>query len=154
MIAARVSFREQSATRDDIFAHLRACDSSYLPPLSDRVDIGDYATKIFEHAATFESWNESGLAGMVAAYFNPATRSAFITSVSVEPDARGQGIASKLLGQCIAKARSQGMATVALEVFHENAAAIELYRKHGFSELSNDAGTVRMQLLLSEQSTP
>ena len=154
MIAVGVWFRERSATRDQIFAHLQACDDSYLPPLSDRVDIGDYATKIFENAATFEAWNESGLVGMVAAYLNQADRSAFITSVSVERESRGQGIASKLLGQCLAKARSQGMANVALEVFRENASAIELYRKHGFSEHGADAGTVRMQLLLSEQPTP
>lgn len=154
MTAVDVSFREQSATRDEIFAHLQACDGGYIPPLSDRVDIGDYATKIFRNAATFEAWNGSGLVGLVAAYFNKASGTAFITSVSVERESRGLGIASELLGQCIVKARSQGMANVALEVFHENASAIGLYRKHGFSQHGADAGTLRMQLLLSEQPNP
>jgi RimJ/RimL family protein N-acetyltransferase len=45
---------------------------------------------------------------------------------------RGRGVGSALLAAAIDRARDQGMHKLVLGVFPHNAAAIALYRKHGF----------------------
>ena len=56
-----------------------------------------------------------------------------ITNVATHPDHRRQGLADKLLVALLAEARSRLITTLTLEVRESNAAAIALYRKHGFS---------------------
>src|SRR5579864_8392509 len=52
----------------------------------------------------------------------------------VERGWRGRGVGSALLLAAISLAREQGLHKLCLEVFAHNAAAIALYRKHGFAE--------------------
>ncbi len=47
---------------------------------------------------------------------------------------RRRGVGDALLAACIAWARAAGAAELVLHVFPHNAAAIALYRKHGFEE--------------------
>jgi GNAT superfamily N-acetyltransferase len=50
----------------------------------------------------------------------------------VRADRRGQGVGDALVRACVAWARGRGAREVVLHVFPHNAAAIALYRKHGF----------------------
>ena len=52
--------------------HLRACDSSFTPPLSSKLELSSYAQKIARKADRFEAWVCDELVGMVAAYCNDA----------------------------------------------------------------------------------
>ncbi len=100
MIDDGIEFREGTATKEDIHAHLEECDGGFHPKLSLKVDIGEYAAKIRARARTFEAWSGEKLVGLVAAYMNDrATRTGFITSVSVATSFVGRGIASALLDQ-------------------------------------------------------
>ena len=56
----------------------------------------------------------------------------YISNVAVAPEARRQGISDELIGELIRRSRSLGLAFVTLEVRCGNAAAIALYKKHGF----------------------
>lgn len=56
----------------------------------------------------------------------------YITNVAVRPDARRQGVASKLLGVFIDFARANRLAFLTLEVRASNTAAIVLYGRRGF----------------------
>ncbi|HXZ67597.1 MAG TPA: GNAT family protein, partial [Alphaproteobacteria bacterium] len=47
----------------------------------------------------------------------------------------GKGIGSRLLEACLAHARKINLAKVELTVYTNNAAAIALYRKYGFTEV-------------------
>lgn len=147
-----VSYRERSATSEQIRTHLEHCDQSYQPPLSQRVHIGDYATKIASNAETFEAWVDGHLVGLVATYFNDANGSGFVTSVSVDDDFTGHGIATALLSRCIERARSIDMGSIALVVFRGNDQAIRLYTKHGFVESSTEYDLMHMHLSLCGQA--
>ena len=59
---------------------------------------------------------------------------ASITNVAVRPDHRRQGLARHLLSELMRQARSQGAASLYLEVRVSNAPAIALYRALGFEE--------------------
>lgn len=133
----------------EICAHLHACDASFIPALSTRVDVDSYAAKIAERAERFEAWADDRLVGLVAAYCNePERRAAFVTSVSVIPAWHGRGLASRLLQSCIEHVRQAGFARIELEVDKQNTAAARLYRKHGFvlAASSGDSQTLHLPL--------
>lgn len=54
--------------------------------------------------------------------------------VLVRADRRGLGIGEALVEACIAWARERGGRKVVLHVYAHDAAAVALYRKHGFEE--------------------
>ncbi len=56
----------------------------------------------------------------------------YISNVAVAPEARRQGISDELIGELMRRSRFLGLAFVTLEVRCGNAAAIALYKKHGF----------------------
>lgn len=56
-----------------------------------------------------------------------------VKDFAVHPDARGQGIGTKLLQQTLANLGMRGVYSVKLEVRENNDAAIRLYQQHGFT---------------------
>lgn len=132
-MSAVVHFRRNTASAAQIAEHLGRCDADFVPPLSARVDIGSYAEKIASKAMRFEAWADGLLLGLVAAYCNDREHGiAYITSVSVLKAWTGQGIAARLLDQCVEHALASGLQRVSLEVASDNAPAINLYEKSGF----------------------
>lgn len=130
-----LTYRTQTAPLAELLRHLRCCDANFVPPLSSRVDLTDYARKIHTNAVSFEAWDEDtqALVGMVSAYLNdPRHQAAFITNVSVVGGYTGRGIGTRLLAMCVARARSDGFAEVKLEVAPDNIPAMRLYARAGF----------------------
>lgn len=150
MTVSSIHYREQTATREDIHAHLAACDDQFLPRLSSRVNLRDYSSKLFERACTFEAWHNLSLAGLVVAYFqDPVDRSGFISSVSVLRDFSGSGLASSLVDRCTEKARKLELRELRLEVASANFPAIRLYRKFNFVECGRTSTHLTMRLTLA-----
>jgi ribosomal protein S18 acetylase RimI-like enzyme len=128
----RVRQRLNDATAQDIAEHLTLCDATFAPPLSERVDIGEYSEKLSAHAMRFEAWDDETLIGLVAAYPDHAHSRMFISNVSVLPAWRGRGLAAGLITRCGDAARDLGLQGMALELSAENVAARRLYEKLGF----------------------
>lgn len=132
-MSAVVEYLLNRATKAEIAEHLSRCDAAFVPPLSGRVEINDYAKKITSKAMRFEAWSGDTLVGLVAAYCNDQEkRIAYITSVSVLREWTGKGIAANLIKQCIEHAETSGMRQISLEVASDNMHAIKLYEKSGF----------------------
>ena len=145
MNAESLDFKVNACTEEDIRSHLSGCDRRFSPPLSDRVDIGEYSRKLRLNAITFEAWSGESLVGMVAAYIDTRARSCFITNTSVSPEFSRRGVAAKLLAACLARARAEQVETVSLEVSQDSRAAIGLYTKFGFQVVGNREGLLKMQ---------
>src|SRR4051795_2001078 len=128
-----LQYRRDTATNDDVHAHLTRCDADFTPPLSARLDLGDYAAKLAERAARFEAWDGGQLVGLVAAYVTPGAPEAFISNVSVVSELRGHGVAAALVADCIDRARGSGAATLRLEVATADRAAGQFYEKLVFT---------------------
>ncbi len=144
-----LEFCVNRASALQIAEHLRACDSTFTPPLSERVGIDDYTRKIAVWAVRFEAWAKGDLVGLVAAYCNDREkRIAYITSLSVLSRWQGQGVASQLVANCISHATANGFACIELEVDRRNFAAVSLYEKHGFSIGKTDSQSTIMHLLI------
>ncbi len=147
-----VEYLSNKASEAEIAGHLSRCDADFVPPLSARVEIKDYAKRIAGKAARFEAWSDGALVGLVAAYCNDQEkRIAYITSVSVLKEWTGRGIAARLVGQCIEHARVSGMRRISLEVAAANSPAIKLYEKSGFIADNANASFIGMNLYLKNR---
>ncbi len=145
-----LEYGENRSDAAQIRAHLEACDAGFIPRLSDRVDIADYAGKLAAGAHRFEAWEGGELVGLVAVYCNaPDRRQAFITSVSVLPNARGRGIASQLVERCVTATRHASFGRLDLEVGAENEGARALYGKLGFCVVAEADGVTMMSIELN-----
>ena len=146
MIAV-VEYLSNKASEVEIAEHLSRCEADFVPPLSGRLEINDYAKKIASKAMRFEAWSDGRLVGLVAAYCNDQEkRIAYITSVSVLREWMGKGIAAFLMKQCIEYAKTSGMRQIGLEVAEGNTLAIALYEKSGFLASKTNAPFVSMIL--------
>ncbi len=148
-----LQFKSDSATSDDILRHLLACDNSFTPSLSSRVNIPSYALKLRENATTFETWSNDAMIGLLAVYLDTNRRSAFISNLSVELSYRRCGIASRLLNDSLAFLSSRRVLVVSLEV-HENSTAQRLYSDAGFlvasDTISHKRDIARMEYTFHE----
>lgn len=147
-MSAAVEYLSNNATAEQIAEHLSRCDTNFVPCLSSRVDINDYAQKIASRAMRFEAWSGGMLVGLVAAYCNDKEkRIAYIASVSVLSEWTGKGIAARLMKQCTERAKAFDMRQISLEVARSNTPAIKLYEKSGF--VADKANTPFVGMILN-----
>jgi ribosomal protein S18 acetylase RimI-like enzyme len=139
-----------AADAEAIEKHLLQCDMRFLPPLSSRVSLPDYAQKLSLLADRFEAWESDRLIGLVAAYLrNSNTPEGYISSVSICGDFEGQGIASRLMQDCFDAAVAKRLTILVLEVAQNDQHACGFYRKHGFQPIGGGkSGFLKMSLQL------
>lgn len=149
-----VEYASNRASEAEIRKHLRQCDAHFVPPLSKRVSIEQYARKIVDRAVRFEAWADGELVGLVAAYIDrPSAQVSFITNVSVLPGWTGTGTALGLLSNCIEHVRATGCRRVALEVGAENHRALALYKRLRFVAGEVREGNIPMELDLEKKES-
>lgn len=127
-----LQFHRDRADAAALLAHLHAADARFVPPLSQRVRLPDYAAKLATQALREEAWADGALVGLIAWYGNDAEAGGYISNVSVLDGWRGQGLADRLLQSCVARAREGGLPRLSLHLHPDNAPALALYRRHGF----------------------
>ena len=150
-MSSTVEYCLNKASVAEIKEHLSRFDAKFVPPLSDRVDIYDYAKNITEMAMRFEAWSGDTLVGLLAAYCNDEQNHvAYVTSISVLKASTRKGVGTRLLKQCIVEAKVSGMQQINLEVASDNVLAIKLYEKCGFVADQVNAPFVTMQLHLNK----
>ena len=146
---SKITFSLNRSSASEIASHLLLVDTDFEPTLSSRVNIQTYAQKLQCRAIRFEAWMGEVLVGLVASYCNQLDRGkAFVTSVSVWPKYKGQGIAVQLMRQCIEHARNLGFGQIELEVDQRSLPAIALYKKLGFNKMCSSDSTLTMRMTL------
>jgi ribosomal protein S18 acetylase RimI-like enzyme len=75
-------------------------------------------------------------------------------AIAVVPSARGKGIGTALLDALLARARDAGYPAISLSVDRNNAGAIELYQRHGFTRVSEDDDSLTMLASLEPTTRP
>ena len=149
---SEITYSHNTASETDVFRHLSKCNLDFIPALSERVDVQEYSQKLYKKAERFEAWKAGVLVGLLATYCNDSKPSstAYITSVSIELNSRGEGIGESLLKQCIAYVIPKGFRAITLEVGKENHSAIGLYKKFGFKQFSVNDTNLSMKLELEK----
>jgi len=152
-VSDRIAYSVNRSNVAEVAAHLLRADAAFASALSGRIDIPAYAQKLHDHAVRFEAWLGDELVGLVASYCNkPDVGKAFVTSVSVLPRCQRQGIADKLLRQCIEHATRVGFGQLGLEVDQRSLPAIALYNKLGFKTLCRHDSRLTMSMVLEREA--
>lgn len=144
-----ILYTENKSTIEDLKNHLELVSSSFVPVLSERVNINEYSLKIYTNAIRFEAWVNGCLVGLIACYANDErTKSAFITNVSVLSNMRGQGIAKQLFNHLLSSSHIRRFNSISLAVNSKNNIAISLYKSFGFFTIDGKKDELIMQLIL------
>jgi GNAT superfamily N-acetyltransferase len=100
-------------------------------PKFSRILIARRGTRIVAtlHLATKKPW------AIDIAYFSPATRPLYLTSMAVQPDAQRKGVGRLLLKEAEAVARTWPADAIRLDAFDAEAGAGPFYAKCGFREV-------------------
>jgi ribosomal protein S18 acetylase RimI-like enzyme len=147
-----IIYRSNEASEAEVAAHLYRCDADFMPPLSNRIEIDNYAAKIVSNANRLEAWADGNLIGLVAIYCNDQKDFlAHITNVSVQKEWAGKGVGSSLTQQAIEFAKKSGAKKICLEVDCNNTQAIALYKKIGFTSEKVSGSDICMNLELDNR---
>lgn len=147
-----IIYTQNKALKEDIFLHLEKCANNFVPPLKTRVDLDNYANKLFSHAIIFEASTNNKLIGLVAGYFNDhSTRCGYITNVSVISDYQSCGIASNLIKKCLSYSRTVGFEAIKLSVHKKNVKAVQFYLRNGFQQLETTTDISQMLIKIEEK---
>ncbi|MDP2283629.1 MAG: GNAT family N-acetyltransferase, partial [Pseudohongiella sp.] len=123
--------KDQSVDR--IFEFLNKEDDSFIPPLSSKVNLVSYSTKLSVSAINIFACIASVDVGHVAFYSNDKKNfKGFLSSICLCKNNKGSGVGILLLNQVFEHCLESGMKVVELEVDVCNMAAIRFYEKHGF----------------------
>ncbi len=135
-----IEFTVDRSNVHQLRSHFEECSSSFVPALGLRVNIGEYAKKLVDNSIRFEAWNGDQLVGCVCAYMNRHVSSVcYISNVSVSETCRRQGVAKRLLLQCMSCAAERGFEKARLEVATQNFAGKSLYQGLGFVGVGAEA---------------
>lgn len=112
---------------------LRRVDAAFPIPLSHKQDLRQYSQKLCEKATLCAEVENESILAMVAGYTENVTDDmAYISLVATVKEARGRGLASKLVREFMAIAKERGLAAVHLYAVRSNAPAMQMYTKLGF----------------------
>lgn len=139
----QINFKLNTASVCSILIHLNHCDNQFVPALSTRVSLEDYAKKMANNAILFEAWVDEKLIGMVAMYQN-AQKHAYITNVSVYNEYGGKGIAKQMFVQLMEYTKTNYITEIKLEVSAINIAAINMYLHFGFERIEEKNNQIIM----------
>ncbi len=139
-------YKTKTASRKQVLSHLQECDANFSPPLSQRVDLADYANRLSEKSVSFEAWDGSILVGMLNAYLNNVdNRTGFITNVSVLKEYARRRVGSTLLQMCLEYASQRNFSCIRLAVSRENGPALGLYSGIGFKVIAEEGNKLLLE---------
>lgn len=127
----------KNVCRDEIITYLESVDQLFPVPISQKVNISEYADKLINQAALVVYREHGILMGMAAGYTEhlPDNNLAYLALVGLLPEAQGRGLGGALVKQFIAVAKKAGARGVHLYTDPSNHRAIAMYEKLGFSRI-------------------
>lgn len=144
-----VAIEIQHLTVREIYNYLSENDLIFISPLSERLDIKNFAVKLNKFAVHFCARQNNELVGFSAGYFNNmVTRIGFISTFSVVRELQGKGEAKRLLNLIIEYGIIKEFKQIRLQVYISNPTAIKLYSESGFREISRTINQSEMALNL------
>ena len=99
---------------------------------------GNFADAV---ASGYDCWTvreRGALAGYYLLMY--ALDEAHLLDVALAARLQGQGLGRRLLDEIAARARSQGMTSILLEVRPSNERALDVYRRHGYVQIGRRKG--------------
>lgn len=118
-------------------------NEDFVPILSDRVDIMEYAEKLSRLAENIMLFEEDGVIASASVYMNQ--RVAFISSIAVKRHMQGRGLGKLILHQIESKAKELECEKLQLKVHCDNQKAIVFYNTNGYIEMLHEDKWITME---------
>ena len=116
-----------------IIDFLKLTSDLFNPPLNERLDIEEYAKKIWENAKLVYALHDAELVGLIAYYLSDKNKDfGYITFLCVLPDYSKQDIGTQLLIQCEERIASDRKKFLYLEIDKSNIKGIKFFQKKDF----------------------
>ena len=119
----------------EITDYLVRVDEQFKPPLHTRVNIENYAKKVFEFAHFFMARDRINgkLIGFAAAYLNKKPEFSFATFLSVLPEYQGEDfVGINLINELLKYAKEYGGAGVQLAIRESDKLLFKFYKRKVF----------------------
>ncbi len=121
--------------RDDLLFILRQTDTSFPVPLSQKVQLHELADKLLSCGHVFLAYEKDVPVAVIGFYANDAVNGiGYISVIGVHEAHRGKGIAKQLLRETFNFCKLQGIKKITLYTHKTNTAALQLYKRTGFTE--------------------
>ena len=134
-------------THEKFFLLLKTFGDLIPDPMSERVDLDEYAQKWLKYADILFAFHKNKVVGLRVLYANDQeTFSAHGLLTSVLPDYQGLSIGRQMYLLTIELAKERGMKRIFLFVHFENHIAIKLYKSLGFIEVERKFPKITMKL--------
>ena len=124
--------RSSRVALEELKQSLYDADKDFVPPLSERVNLDEYAHKLIKIARFVTERDINGnIKGIVAYYVDDKeSPNGFVTHVATKKEYRHQGIAKRLMARTISNCKKAGKTGVDLQT--SNPDALHLYQGMGF----------------------
>lgn len=131
--------RSGNISLEELKQSLREIDHDFVPSLSERVNIDEYAERMLSRAKfLIERDQNAVIKGIVAVYVDEEkSPNGFITHVATHKDYRNQGVAKRLVTRTMDYCRKAGKTGIDLCTY--NPVALSLYQKMGFEVVSQSS---------------
>ena len=133
----------QTPEFQELLDFLKRSDVEFDSPLSAKVDLEEYAAKLWEHSTVVTCRDNGVIIGMINCYTNRPPRG-FISNVCVLSGYQGKGVFAKMFSLLCRECCSIGVEEIVLEVNKTNDKALVAYSKIGFTECEDSADSLYM----------
>ena len=142
---------DNSRITHEEMVHLLQVFGDLLPdPMSERVNLDEYATKWLKYADILLVYEKEQVVGIKVLYANDQrTKHAHGLLISVLPSHQGMGIAQKMYNETFQLAKQRGMTHIFYYVHYENHRMIKLNEFLGFKKVGFITPKIEMCLELN-----
>lgn len=117
---------------EKMYRFLKETDDYFIPALSERVNLKEWAKKISSNAVVFELVVDNSIIGIGATYYNDAPAFSFGTFVCVKKEYQKEMYGVDLIQRMIDYAKENGSAGFKCEVRKSNKPLVKFYKLLGF----------------------
>lgn len=138
---------------EQVLVFLRETDNEFKHPLSEKVDLEDYARKLSQYSSFSYCIDQNEMIGMISCYTNRPPEG-YISNVCVKSKFQGRGVFGNLLKRLLKEVVALGIDVIRLEVDEDNVTAQSVYLKNGFVFCGNASpSTYFMELKKNQNGT-
>ena len=118
---------------DEFLSLMESISSLFTPPISLGAELQAYSRKLYGRAHFLACREGNKTIAFAAFYKNKTARQLYVSLICVDKKNQRQGLGRRML-EMLASLKSEGFASIGLEVVKTNTKAYIFYKKQGFKE--------------------
>lgn len=135
---------------EQVLAFLLETDKEFQRPLSEKVNLVEYARKLSQYSTFSYCIEQDEMIGMISCYTNRPPKG-YISNVCVKSKFQGRGVFGNMLERLLKEVVALEIDVIRLEVDEDNVTAQNVYMKKGFVFCGNASpSSYYMELKMSQ----